>query len=443
MTPEERAALEGILRKVSRDEALTPEEAALYQRVTDANNAEAQSIAESMFGAGAAGSVTSKAGGIVRGLLGAANKHRVITGAAVAGAAWKSKLGDDPEVTGPSPADAAAIQAIITKVASGEALTPAEMMTLQKADPELAAQVSPEGGDGTGAGGTEPVSGEGSNADVLDRVLRALVSQPDYDAQQVAQIATAAKNARDVEKKQLTLEDGTIITQAMIQNADPVTRAQYEQELATRSARYENDALDLLNAFDLQQYATGRTAVNDANTNANNDFRNRVESIRQRLELDKINIDQANSEVSRLLQGMGESRARTTLETETALKAAPWATSGGKAEFTGNDLGAAVTGLARIGGVRNPETTPLIKFPGTIRIDPAARMAAQDAALGVGGALPAIPKITVGAGEIPSAPGLRAGPAAPVLRAPVRPPAINIPITPEDYALAQARARGE
>ena len=420
-------ALPELVGKVQRGESLTPSEQASYDRIRLHDRAALRQAEEDFFAGGAGGAAVKAAGTAGRLLRGAASvvrKHPYIAGAAAITAEeiWRRSGGEDGD-TKPGPADASAIQAIIAKVASGQALTPAEIATLQAADPELAAAV---GGAGT-VGGTPKVSGEGSTADILDRVLRAMVEQGDYSAKDVADLATKAQNLRDAEKKQLRLDDGTVISQEMIENADPTTRAQYEMELEQRSAKYENAARDTLNAFDLQQYAMDRTAVNDSNTRANNDFRNRVEVIRQRLELDKITIEQASAEVSRALNGMGESRDRTTLETETALKAAPFASPGGKTEFTGNDLGGAITGLARIGGVANPETTPLVKFPGTIRIDPAARMAEQDAALGVSGPLATIPKITVSAGDVPGAPGQAAGPAAPALRAPVRGRMIEIP----------------
>ena len=269
--------------------------------------------------------------------------------------------------------------------------------------------------------------------DMLKKALRARQASGLYDEQTMKMLELVLRG-QDVEKKQLTLTDGTVITKDMINDADPIVAEQYRQALSARRSDYENESRAALNQLALQEYQMGRTAVTDRNANANNDFRNRVEAVREKLALGKIPMEEAAQEVSRIIKGMGESRDRAELEISTALKAAPFATSGGKTSFTGQDLGAATTRMAQIAGIKNPETTPLISFPGTQKIDVAGLLAAGDRALGVADTpLPQAPTIDVAAllAQLPTPPTLEAGPQVPTLRQPVVPPSIRVPQT--DY----------
>ena len=431
LTPGDEQRLMGVFRKISRGQTLTPDEAVFAQPYLDEQNDIARGVAEGMFGAGSV-TVLNRAGSVVGRVLGAAKAHPKAALAAAAAAAWKFDVpfvgGDGGKGDEQVAPDQEQIARIMQKVAAAQSLLPEEIGLLREAAPDVAAQYEAEAGTDDGGTPYEALDTEGkSNADILDALLRALVEEGDYDPADVAKIAQLAQQTRDAEKKQLRLDDGTIITSEMIAGADPVTRQQYQQELDSRTRKSDEEAYDWLNKYALDSYALGRTATNDANANSNNDYRNRIEAVRQRLDLDEITIDQASKEVSRMLSGMGESRARADLETETALKAAPFATVGGKTSFTGQDLGPAISGLAGIGGVQNPNTTPLIQFPGTQRIDVAGLMAQRDAELGVTGALPEIPKITVPAGDIPAPPTFAAGPAVPTLQMPARPAALSIP----------------
>lgn len=432
LTPEEEARLGGILRKISRGQELTAEEATFAQPIIDRQNDELRRVAEGMFGGGTVGA-TSKAGSITRSLISAVRAHPKIAVGAGALAAWKFDVpfvGGDGKPDGQQAPDEAQLARIMQKVANGETLLPEEVGILQSAAPDVAAQYEADAGGADGAtAGNPPINPEGkSNADILDALLRALVEQGDYDPKEVANLAVQSQNIRDAESKRIRLDDGTIITSQMMDAADPLSRQQFEMELNRRTTDYENEATATLNKYALDQYALGRQATNDANSNANNDYRNRVEAIRQRLDLDEINIKQAGQEMERLLKGMGESRARADLETSTAMQAAPFATRGGKTSFTGNDLGAIATERARAIGIRNPETAPLIAFPGTQRIDVAGLMAQRDAELGVAGQpLPVTPKISVQPGELPTPPGYMAGPPIPTLTPPTVLPRIQIP----------------
>jgi peptidase M23-like protein len=282
---------------------------------------------------------------------------------------------------------------------------------------------------------TAPVPGiEG----MLEQLLRAEYAKPvngatpsaSRDPDAILRIMQAQQKLADGEAKQLRLDDGTIITGKMLASADPITRQQFVAELESRQRKADKESYDLLNQYGIDyndfaqtSYTNSRAATNDANANLNNDYRNKIEAVRQSLDLDKITIEQAGAEIDRILNGMQESRARAQLETETALKAAPFATVGGKTGLTGADLGASVSGLAGFGGIQNPENTALIQFPGTTHIDVASLMAQGDAALGVAGQpLPAIPKVQTQYGQIPTPPTFAQGPTPPQLMMPTQLP---------------------
>ena len=433
LTPADEDRWMAVMGKVARGQSLTKEEAAFAEPYLKENSAQLAEVANGMFGTVGAASLLPKAAKAVQSAMGLANANwltRLATGGA---AVWgltsvfggDGDGGDDQQ----APADEATLIAIMQKVASGQPLLPEELAILRTAEPQIAADyealVGPGGSAATGGtagfGAPQVDTEDQTDAEIFDAMLRAMVDEGGYSVDEIVKVAQAAQDARDFEAGNLRLDDGTVITQAMLENADPVTRQQYEMELASRRTAYENEATTLLNEFALDQYSTNRTATNDANATANDDYRNRLDYLRERLDLEEMTIDQVTAEVARMLDGAGESRARTQLETETALAAAPFATRDGKTSFTGNDLGAAVTGLARIGGVRNPETTPLISFPGTQRIDVRGTLQGYDQQYGVEGQLPEIPKITIRPEDIPQAPTLQAGPAAPTLIPPTVP----------------------
>lgn len=165
---------------------------------------------------------------------------------------------------------------------------------------------------------TMPAATPASNADILALMAHAMIDHGGYSAQEISGTLSAAQNARDAEQGQLRLDDGTVVSPEMIANADPATRAQYEQALVTNSQKYQTAAIDMLGQYGLQEYATGPAAQNDTHIAANNDFRNSTEAVRQRLDSGKITMDQATAEMADLLKGMGAAPDRTALETQTA-----------------------------------------------------------------------------------------------------------------------------
>jgi len=274
---------------------------------------------------------------------------------------------------------------------------------LQAALEQRPAPTSPAPASGTESGGskTDPV--------LALRGLLSAAAEAVADATTPEERATAAlelqtlsrtyKDVADLAEGNVTLQDGTIITSAMLNNPDPVVAQQYQQAFADRATAIENENAAVMNAYNMQGYNAQRASVADQNSNAIAQYNAQMASIRERLARDQIDITRASTEIRRALEGMQESRSRTELETKTALEVAPWATSGGKTEFSGDDLGGALAQLQRQGGGNSSQ--PIVKFPGTITIDPTAAMAKRDAELGVTGPLAEVPKLSVTDADIP------------------------------------------
>lgn len=240
----------------------------------------------------------------------------------------------------------------------------------------------------------------------------------------------AYKNALDLEQGQVTLRDGTVITSDMLNNPDPAVAAQYQQAFAAAQTDIQNQNAKLLNQYGLDNYSLATGAVAAANSSAIAQYNAQMTSIRERMARDELSLKQASEEVARAINGLQESRARTQQDTDTALAAAPYATTGGKSEFTAADLGGAVGELSRQAGT--PAGAAVIKFPGVITLNPAASRAQNDAALGVTGTLPDIPGLSLTDADIPRAPAL-GNPGAialPKLIAPTPMPVIRMPGMP-------------
>ena len=225
---------------------------------------------------------------------------------------------------------------------------------------------------------------------------------PEDRAIATAELSAAIKNykdAADLAGGVVTLKDGLIITSAMLNDPDPAVRQQYQQAYSDRQTEIENDNAALLNQYNMGVYNAQRQGIADSNATAIASYNASMASIRERLARDEIDISRAAQEVSRAINGLQESRARTELETKTALEAAPMATTGGKTEFTGNDFGGAIAQLQRQGG--GDPNSSVIKFPGVITLNPGASMAQRDAELGVSGPLATIPGLSVSDADIP------------------------------------------
>jgi hypothetical protein len=254
-----------------------------------------------------------------------------------------------------------------------------------------------------GAGGRPPSSVDMLN-DLVHEAFSAWESESDPDEkaflrEELAGLQSSLDDAIDLAAGRLTLSDGTVITTEMLNNPDPAVAAQYLQAFTTRQSEIENQNAALLNSYNLAEYDRGRERINDANTNALATYNASMSSIRERLARDEIDIERAGQEVDRAIYGLQESRSRAEFEQKTAMEAAPYGTVNGKTNFTGNDLGSGVATLQRQSGA-NPNTD-VIRFPGSITLNPGEMLARGDQQFGVTGPLPTIPGLSITDADIP------------------------------------------
>lgn len=172
----------------------------------------------------------------------------------------------------------------------------------------------------------------------------------------------------------VTLPDGSILPTG---DLSPEQRAIFEQ---ANEAKYQN----ALNALGIQQ-------ANLVADRAQAGFNNQLTRIQSAMNLDDTRLRKAEAQINRQLSGMGESRDRASLISNTKLQAAPYATQGGKTSFSANDLGSLLGEFAAFSGV-DPNSS-LLNYQGTSMVDPEADMQRFDSLLGVGGALPDLPSL--------------------------------------------------
>jgi hypothetical protein len=191
----------------------------------------------------------------------------------------------------------------------------------------------------------------------------------------------------------VTLPDGSLMPTG---DLSPEERMIFDQ---ANEAKYQNT----LSALGLQ-------ASNIAAERAQAGFNNQMDRVTQAGRIDDTRLRKSEAEVSRALGGRSESRNRAQLISEEKRAAAPYATSGGKTAFSGNDLGSLLGEFSSFAGV-DPNSS-LLKYTGTSMIDPEADMARFDTQMGVGGELPGLAELMAGGGDfsIPGVPDLGALP---------------------------------
>jgi hypothetical protein len=239
-----------------------------------------------------------------------------------------------------------------------------------------------------------------------------------------ALIRSKAQLLEENDPTRMRMDDGTIYSREDLDALDPVSRRQVEQHVNQRHRRVEQEARDVLNSFALDEYALERGSFNDEVGRMNSAFNAKSSEFRNQIARDELSLEQASLELSREFDGLSESRARSTLEIDTALASLPYGTVGGKTSFTGGDLGAGVMKLMEQAGIADPESAMALNFPGYITLDAPGTLKRNDAALDVGGPLPAVPGLTTGA-MAPQPPVYGQAPQTPTLQAPVTTPNIT------------------
>lgn len=191
----------------------------------------------------------------------------------------------------------------------------------------------------------------------------------------------------------VTLPDGT-----MMPTGD-MTPQQRQIWDAASEAKYQNT----MNALGLQQ-------ANLVADRAQAGFNNQMDRIATAGRIDDTRLRKSEQDIQRSLSGKGESRSRADLVSDTKLRAAPYATSGGKTSFSGNDMGSLLGEYSRFAGI-DPNSS-LLNYTGTTMVDPESDMARYDELFGVGGELPGSASLLSGTEgfEIPGVPDLGAVP---------------------------------
>lgn len=220
---------------------------------------------------------------------------------------------------------------------------------------------------------------------------------------QMGTLVSLRKSYRDAEAGIYTLASGQVLTQSDIDALNPEERAVVETELQNQNVDRDNTFSQTMDAMGLSDWNTAQSGVEAENTRGSNDFQNKLDSWREGLNLDKANQNTAIQRVSREVSGKAEASKRASDAMDALLKAAPWATSNGKTQFSPADMGQAGMKLAQYGGLTDMNS-PALGYTGYMNIDPNAMFNQLDEQMGVSGPLSQIPDLTTQPGSIPNAP---------------------------------------
>lgn len=202
----------------------------------------------------------------------------------------------------------------------------------------------------------------------------------------------------------VTLDDGTLITESQYASLDPSARAQVDAAIANRDANLTNSYRQTLNEIGLAEYDLSVNRVTTENQRIQDEFNNKIAALQTSLDYDNTNLRKAETEISRALNGMAESRGRAQLIQDAQREAVKYGTTGGQTSFTAADLGGAVGSLAQQAGIGAGQS--VISYPGFTTMDPEGDMARFDEQFGVSGPIPGVPGLLTQPGALPQAPGL-------------------------------------
>lgn len=241
--------------------------------------------------------------------------------------------------------------------------------------------------------------------------------------QSVAQMMVNVGDMRLLEEGSVRLQDGTLISQDMLEHADPAIRAQYQAIYQQRMREIEQSHIDVMNQYRTEQHALDieahlreqeaiRANYDAANTRFNN-----------LLTLGIAEGDRVYKDQDLLLRGLSESRARSDQEMRDLMAAMPYGTTDGKTQFFASDLSAPVAAGAELLGL--DPNRPILNYPGAITIDPRGSMGHYDQQLGIAGRqIEQLPGLGVGQGDVPMNPHFSPGPGSIQLLPPAGNPAI-------------------
>lgn len=128
-------------------------------------------------------------------------------------------------------------------------------------------------------------------------------------------------------------------------------------------------------------------------------FGNDIASMGEAEKVAQLGQTRGAKEIDRFLSGLQESRGRAGLIAEAKKEQRMYGTAPGKSSFSYADLGAGFAAEAKRMGI--DPNSPLVNYGGTVNLDPQGDMANYDSQFGVTGAIPGMPDIGLGLGDVP------------------------------------------
>lgn len=212
-----------------------------------------------------------------------------------------------------------------------------------------------------------------------------------------------------------------------------------DQRAAVESANY-NAYAKTMNDLGLSDFTAKNTAITQQNSAVNSDFNNRMAKFNAGVSYDSANLQRSGQEQQRwtAAQNVADQDAKNVAAAQ--LQAEQWGTSGGKTDFSPNDLGSIDQAYAKLLGI--PADQPLLRYPGMQTLDPVGDRLASAAAMGISGAPPLVPAMTSDPSQIPASPTLQIPGTMPPPqlrpRAPMPPPNVGGSMPPPLLIGAQA-----
>lgn len=188
------------------------------------------------------------------------------------------------------------------------------------------------------------------------------------------------------------LPDGTLIP---LEDLDPNEQDavnQYNEQLYGQA----------MAKFGLEQYSLARQSAADENDARQRGFENKVTELQQNLGYDDAELAHSAQELDRWLKGQTIAEGDADRIADAKKQVGMYGTTGGKSSFSGNDLGAGVAALARMGGVSGD--APFLSYPGTQTLDPVADRLASLAGMGISNSPPAAATLDTSRSMIPTGP---------------------------------------
>lgn len=200
----------------------------------------------------------------------------------------------------------------------------------------------------------------------------------------------------------IKLPNGQVIFAGDMSALGPQERAQVEAAREQQRIDTMNAYSKLLGDYGLEEWNNTEKANAANNAILGDEFQDSMDRFNAGMDIAKNGQETAAKRIERILSGQLESRSRANQIEQTEFDNQGLMAPAGKTSFSGDDLGGAVAGLARLAGMASG--APLLNFTGQRTIDPQGQLDLQDQRLGVTGKLPEIPDLGISPDMIPQAP---------------------------------------